>query len=508
MQILKNLIIALSLFIYCVSASAEYSVSVFGDIVPYVGSNDFAPFYISSLKADRITQSKGLLVDIGACDSLSLQKRFDFSWGIEAIGGPSSDVGYSRWENSIQQFVTDRRRPAAVRLQQLYAEVKWRCLLLSVGMKTRGSALLDNNLTSGDLVWSGNARAIPEVRIGFTGFQDIPWINGWVQADMCISYGKFLDRNWIDNHFNFYKGRISTGNLWTYKRIYLQSKPSKPFSFLFGIQMTGIFGGRTDTYSQGLLTKSVDNYHGFQDFLKMIIQLSGSDEEYLLGDHKGSWDAAARYRFASGHQLRAYVQWFWEDGSGIVKNNGLDGLWGLEYRSSKRGWINGAVMEYLDFTNQSGPLHFDPSDNPGTSITTQTRGKDDYYNNIFYRPYVNYGMTIGTPLVMGTIYNTDGSQWIKASRVRAIHLAIEGAIGPNVDYVIKYNHRKAWGETNSYYLLHPLKADSYMIGASWRPAKARRLRIGATVAIDRGNAPANAFGATVSISYDNILKFK
>ena len=507
MRLVWKIIMAALLASGSLAGYAQYSFSVYGDFKPYVGSNDFAPYYMSALQADRVTQSKGLLIGLGARDSLSLGKRFDLAWGIEAIGGPSSTVDYQMWDNDTKAYRDIARRPAPVRLQQLYAEAKWRCLLLSVGMKTRGSALLYDPLTSGDVVWSGNARSIPEARIGFVDFQDIPFTNGWVQADMCISYGRFFDKKWIDTHFNFHHGRISTDNLWTYKRIYLRTKPSQPFSFLFGIQMTGIFGGHTYTYLDGKMTKDVDNYHGFMDFLKMIIQLPGGREGYMIGDHKGSWDGCARYRFRSGHQLRAYFEWFWEDGSGLVKNNGFDGLWGLEYRSPRRGLLNAAVVEYLDFTNQSGPLHYDPFDNPGSSVTTQVRGKDDYYNSTFYRPYVNYGMTIGTPLVMGTIYNTDGSQWLKATRVRAIHVAFEGSIGKQFDYVVKYNHRKAWGETNSYYLMHPLEADSFFIGAAWRVPRMKGLRLEAMVGIDRGDAPQNVFGGAVTISYDRLLKF-
>lgn len=117
---------------------AQYSFSVYGDFKPYVGSNDFAPYYMSALQADRVTQSKGLLIGLGARDSLSLRKRFDLAWGIEAIGGPSSTVDYQMWDNDAKAYRDIARRPAPVRLQQLYAEVKWRCLLLSVGMKTRG----------------------------------------------------------------------------------------------------------------------------------------------------------------------------------------------------------------------------------------------------------------------------------------------------------------------------------------------------------------------------------
>ena len=89
----------------------------------------------------------------------------------------------------------------------------------------------------------------------------------------------------------------------------------------------------------------------------------------------------------------------WEDGSGIGKLNGFDGLYGIEYSSGNKSIINGAVVEYLDFTNQSGPIHWAPNDFPGTTIKVQATGADDYYNNYAYNGYQYYGMSIGSPFI-------------------------------------------------------------------------------------------------------------
>lgn len=501
MKIFRPFLLLLALTVG-VAANAEYRFGVYGELSPYAGSNDFAPFYISSNRHDKLTQSKGLLLDVGAVDSLDRSKRFDFSWGVEALAGVANSVDYRRWDPASEAFVANPQHPANIRLQQLYAEVKWRCLLLSAGMQSRGSAFVNNRLSSGDVVWSGNARAIPEVRIGFVDFQNIPFTRGWVQADLCISYGKFFDKDWVENHFNRYEGRICPSPLWTYKRIYLRTNPTKPFYFQFGIQMSGLFGGTTYTYDKGKVTREVNNYGGFGDFFKMIFQLRNSREGYMMGDHKGSYDGAATYRLRSGHTLKAYFQWFWEDGSGMSKSNGFDGLWGLEYRAPKRTWLNGVVVEYLDFTNQSGPIHFAPADNPDSFIHQQVQGNDCYYATSAYRPYTNYGMTIGTPLVMGTIYNLDGNPELYATRVRAYHLGAEGAIGSDFDWTLKFNYRKAWGNTNSYAILHPIHATSFYLGAAYRFPRVKGLKISAEFGLDSGNAPQNACGALIGLGYD------
>lgn len=492
------------------SVYADYGFELKGETTAGFGSHDFAPFYIASNRHGVLTQANNILIDIAAFDTLDNSRRFDVAWGVEAWAGSSNSVVYGTYHLPERQLVYDNpQRPSNIWLQQLFAEVKYRRFALSVGMKNHGSLMLDPNLSSGDVVWSGNSRGIPEIRAGLTDFTDLPFCNGWVQVNAAIAYGKFTDKDWVWHHTSLQKSRINPTSLWNYKYLLFQTKPSKPFSFLFGLQSTVLFGGTLYAYTNGELILEQKNKVNLYTFLKTIVPTAGDTEgNYVPGDHKGAWTGALRYRFSNGATLRGYFEWFFEDGSGLVKNNGWDGLWGLEYKSHRPGFITGAVMEYLDFRHQSGPINFDPNDRPGTSITTQTRGRDDYYNSWYYRSYCNYGMTIGTPLVMGIIYNTDGSSSIYASAVRAFHLALEGNITPNLGYLLKFNHRKAWGPSNSFAILSPLHANSYFVGLHYRVPFVRGLNVKFELGIDRGTAPSNASGALLSLSYLLPVKFK
>lgn len=525
-QRIKYLFHLFILITFPLSLKAEYSFTIGGELNLGAGSNDFAPFYLHSNNHGKITQSKNAQLDIWAADSLDISKRFDFSWGIEAIGGYANKVDYRRYDPETKTWYNNPQGPAAIWLQQLYAEVKWRCLYLSVGLKDRNSCFVDQELSSGDLLWSGNSRGIPEVRIGFVDFQNIPWINGWLQADLCLSYGKFVDTDWINNHFDYWSGKRNPGSFWTYKRIALRTKPSKPFSFQFGFQMSGIFGGNTYRYGDGILQQTIDNYGGFKDFFLMLLPLdSHTHEGYKTGDHKGTWDIAARYRFKGGETLRAYTQWFWEDGSSLLKENGWDGLWGLEFKLNRRWWISGAVAEYLDLTHMSGPISYSPGYNNtgGANLPFQAHGRDGYYTNFYYRDYVNYGLNMGTPMVQGILFNTgvnknnpeEGVDKLEPNngsihyfRVRAFHLAIEGAIGPNCDYVVKYSHRKAWGDTNTYRLLNPIQADSFIAAATYNLPQVPGLSLSAAIAVDHGSIPSNAVGGMVTVGYQLPVMFK
>lgn len=501
---MRRILLILTVITCILGARGEYTIDGKATLTAGVGSNDFAPFYLHSNRHGKLTQSKSAQLDIGLSDPLDIPRRFDWSWGVEFLTGWQSSASYWHW-NPEGQFSYNSQHPARIWLQQLYAEVKWRCLFLSVGMKDRGSSLVDEELSSGDLVWSGNTRSIPEVRIGFVDFQNIPFTKKWLQVDMCLSYGKFTDSKFIRSHYSYERGKINPGTLWTYKRLYFRTNPEAPFHAKFGFQMTGLFGGKCFYYNHGRLEKEVYDYEGFRDFVAMLFPFGMGREGFKTGDHKGSWDISLTYRFRNSSRLRAYTQFFWDDGTGMSKSNGFDGLWGLEYKLPGKKALSGVVAEYLDFTNQAGPLMW-PGNND-SDLKYEVLGADNYYNNFYHRSYVNYGQTIGTPMVMGTVFQLNGRSELLYNRVRAIHVAAEGYILPELQWRAKYSHRKAWGGSSSYELLHPIEADSWLAGVKWDLPQVPGLSVSADIAADHGTMPGNAFCVLLGASWDCSLTF-
>ncbi len=239
----------------------------------------------------------------------------------------------------------------------------------------------------------------------------------------------------------------------------------------------------------------------------MLVPSEDGTDGYYAGNHLGAWDFQARYRFKNNATAKAYFSWPWEDGSGIGKLNGWDGLWGLEYNSGKRSIVTGAVIEYIDLTNLSGPIHFAPNDYPGTTLPGEATGADDYYNNTSYGPYTNYGFTIGTPTVTGTLYNTDGYAQIVTNRLRGFHAAVKGTLLPCLDYRVKVGYRKAWGNAKLT-LPHPRHLTSVMLETAWRIDRIKGLSLLAQAELDRGNLPCNAFGAMVTVRYDGSFNIR
>lgn len=313
-----------------------------------------------------------------------------------------------------------------------------------------------------------------------------------------LFYGKPHDNNWLRDHFNHYNSFITSGRWNNYKRLYLRTNPSQPFSATFGMQAAAQFAGTCVTYRNGEIMSEVKAPLKLRDFYQMIIPRHG--EYFYRGNHLGSWDIALRYRLCNGNEVRAYLQSPWEDGSGIGKMNGFDGLWGLEFRASKPGFITGAVFEYLDFTNQSGPLHWSTGDHPGTTITDEATGSDSYYNNYFYNGYACYGMSQGTPFIPSPLYNLDGYMRYADTRVRGFHAALRGNISSEVDYRMMISHRTGRGDS---YLprLHKVRDTSIMLEGIYKMQNTPEMDLKCQLAWDHGNMYGNNFGILVTISY-------
>lgn len=390
-------------------------------------------------------------------------------------------------------------------IQQLYGELKWRSLFLTIGLKQHGSALLDNALASGDLVESGNARPIPEVRAGFLDFQDIPLTNGWLQIQGEIAYGKMTDNGWLRDHYNYYNHFLTLGTYYHYKRLYFRTRPSERLSVTFGMQAAGQFSGTINRYRDGEIWKTTERPFRFRDLWDMFI--TKGEETYYKGNHLGSWDMKARYRLNGGDEICAYFQWPWEDGSGIGKLNGFDGTWGLEWRKKGRGPVSGAVVELLYFMNHSGPLHWDPEDNVGSNVPGHTDGSDNYYNHVDYNGYANYGMCIGSPVFPGPIYNRDGYMAFVDNRLRGFHVGVDGSLSPRIDYRVLAGYREAFG-TGYTPRKSPAHNTSAMAEATWRPTWLDGLSVNCQIAVDRGNIYGDQFGVSLGVTYNGALDLK
>lgn len=495
----KKTVIALLAAAAITGVSAQTTIDYQAEAIVNAGNGDFAPYYIMSNRHGVLTQNLNGLINAGVSKKMITDDRFSFGFGAQLYAGYSHAAPYTRC-NENGSITTTEQSPASFWIQQLYGEVKYRSLFLSIGAKEHTSALLSPTLSSGDLVESGNSRPIPEVRVGFIDFQDIPFTNGWVQIQGEISYGKFMDKNWNKNHYNYASNHLNIGALYTYKRAYFRTNPRKQFSATVGMQVGGMFGGTTTWYNNGKEIRSAKYSRSLKEFFKMLIPKDGG-VAYYSGSSLGCWDLNLRYRLKNGYTVEAYMQKPFEDGSGIGFLNGFDGLWGLRFSTGlKRGVITNAVVEYIDFTNQSGPMHWDPDDNPGSTITDRAEGMDDYYNNHEYNSYANYGMAIGTPFLPSPIYNQNGFLGFLHNRIRGFHIGIEGYLDRWISYRVLGGYRKSLGSGRRP-ITEPLHDTSMMAELSFAPPRVKHLKVKVQVAFDHGTLFGNTVGGALSIAY-------
>lgn len=486
------------------SVQAYYPVGLDVSLSGGSGSGQFAPYYIASNNHGTITQSSNVLVSLKLSSSQRINERLRYEWVVETTGGYSSSTTYRKYDITTEQWTDNTLHPSRLWIQQLYGRADYRSLFLQAGMRNSGSALLNDRLSSGDLTEGPNARPIPQIRAGFNDFQPIPYTGGWVEIQGEISYGRMTDSRWLENHSNRYYGNFCTDQLYTYKRCYLRTNSSRPLSLTLGMQTAAFFGGTTYRYFQGK-ESITENPHGLKEYVKMLIPTSG-DEDYYLGSTLGSWDILFTYRLPGERGiLKGYMQKPWETGSGIGFLNGFDGLWGLEYSSPSTAIVDGAVVEYIDFTNQSGPIHVDPADLNGTYFPIHTDGSDNNYNNSYYNSYANYGMSLGTPFLKSPIYNLDGYMGFTDNRVRGFHIGVCGTISPRLNYRLLGGFRRSWG-THPVPRIETADDTSVMIEGIYRaPVRHGNLNIKAAIAIDRGDLYGNTTGALVTISYNTVL---
>lgn len=474
--------------------NVEYSVEGMSNI----SSGNFAPYLISALTHGKIVEANGLQADISVSKALSDDNNFSWGFGAEMIGGIYSHNSYDKWDKNISGWTTHNIAPSNVRLQQLFGEIRYRSLQFTIGMKEHTGYLANQELSSGDLVESGNAIPLPEFRIGFNDFVDVPLTNHWVQIDGCISYGPKIDDKFQRDLYNYYNYHIASGEIFTYKHFHLRSNPEVPLCITVGMQVASFFGGHSDYYSEGEIVRSLYFEKDFKSFVNMIMPVFVKKESFVQGSSLGSWDFMASYQLKNQSELRFYFQGPFEDGSGIARRNGFDGVWGFEYVSSRKNWLSGFVIEYIDFRNQSGPIHWQPNDTPGTQITTVSTGNDKYYNNGFYNSYDNYGLSMGTPFILSPIYNTDGYPAFACNRANGFHIGASGSLTDNLDYRFLSSYQRGLGEY-IYPYQTPRTCLSFMAEGKYKVNDRISLRL--LLGFDKGSLRGNNFGTMVNFQY-------
>lgn len=383
-------------------------------------------------------------------------------------------------------------------LQQCYANLSYKSLFLEIGAREEPPVLRDDQLSSGAFAKGTNAKPVPQLHLGTDGFVDVPFTKGWLQTNFEGGYGRFLDGDYREHaYFRAQEAnyKYATGIWYHQKHLFFRTNPTKRFFVTAGIEHVVQFSGTKHDYSNKQQPVVIEKPTDLKTLWNVILPVGdkqyfehGVMEDWVYGNHIGTMTVQLGWNIDEHHQLQAYVDDPFEDGSGMRKGNGWDGLWGLQYENRKPGrqYVRRAVAEYLQTTNQSGPLHWDSGDYPEparSQITDLVVGNDLYYNHTFYGSYAHYGMAVGTALLTSPIYNTDGNTDFLDSRVKAWHLGVCGEVTDRISYLAKGSYREGWG---TYNIPLPTKHHSFdaMIKGIYHTGP---WQFGASYAFDKGN---------------------
>ena len=324
-----------------------------------VGTGDFTAYQLTTNRHHVLATRPNTAYLRGAVNvEHSFNKDWKLSGTIDAIGSLHADH--------------------KAYLQQCYANLSWKSFFLEVGSREQQQVVRDDLLSVGSFVKGTNAKPIPQVHIGTNGFWNIPYTKGWIQVNFDFGYGKFQDNSYREKQYFDHQDvcyQYATGAYYHQKHLYIRTNPEKTFFAMVGIEHAAQFGGTNYKNQSGILVAK-SKPANFKAFWKVILPLGDSNyfenealEDWVYGNHVGVMTYQIGWNINKNHQVQAYLDNPFEDGSGIRKGNGWDGLWGLQYSNKTLGrqYVRGAVFEYFQSTNQSGPLHWDSGDYPEPS---------------------------------------------------------------------------------------------------------------------------------------------
>jgi hypothetical protein len=366
-----------------------------------------------------------------------LNDEWSFDAGIDIVGATSSAYG-NLW------------------IQQLYGRLNWKIWRLDIGAREDYTSHMNARLSSGDFVKSNNYRPIPDIKLSIPEYILVPYTKGNMYIKGHFAIGYYLDSRWKENKARPYNQSYTTELLSHHKSIYFRFGNIETKNRMqLTVEMDHVtqWGGKLYNYQSNRYEVN-HQPRGLDDFFRIVIAKEGSlfstqsDQLYVSGSQWGAYLFKWDYKLTNKDQLSVYTNHFFDDGSGMVFENYRDGLFGLEYKKKNKSWLSGAVFEYIYTKQQTGPIHFNLNmdDEHRSKLMKKGNGCDNYYNNGDYVQGPSYfGRTMGTPLLLSPMYNTDGSLNFKSNRIIAFHLGVEGYLHPTLQYRLLLTTGRTWG---------------------------------------------------------------
>jgi len=428
------------------------------------------------------------------------------------------NTGYARgdlqWKHTFRDniqleaeadVVTAAKSASSVWIQQLYAAASYGNVRLYAGAKERYNSMLDKDLSTGDMTYSPNARPMPEINFAFPDYTNFPFTKRYVQFKGDFALGKSFDNDYI-RRTKAPGAPYSVNMLWHHKSLFFKwEDPNGRFPFwgIIGLEHGVQWAGWTTYGNFG------NNPSSLKDLMRIILCESGDsraiqgEQVNVLGNHVGTYNVKVAYKNKKV-QAALYKQHYFEDNSGLEMANWRDGIWGGEIAFFNQPYLQKIVLEYVQTTNQSGPLHFLSYD---AKLYPNSRGggNDDYYNNgVYYSGWSYFGRAIGNALLTSPEYNADHLLGFQNNRVKAVHLGIEGKITSEFSYRTLFTGMQGWGTMYRPFLQREDDFSS-LIECTYHPIKQKGWTFALQVSLDKGDLYGDNFGCSLKISKAGII---
>lgn len=424
------------------------------------------------LQGDFATVRAAFARPYAPTDSTRRPRRFD--WGVGLYGVANARVG---------------QQPAssATYLPEAYAKLRFGPVELWAGKRREVVGLGDTVLTSGFLIWSGNAPTFPKVQLHTPGYVPVPFTRQFLSFRAGYAHGWFA-RTYVQ------------GSYLHQKYVYLRlGKPNARFHATAGLNHQVQWAGYAD-YLVGQSIAVDGRMPGtLRDYFYVITgtypeafhndRLTEFDGENRVGNHIGSIDFAFDWRRKRG-RWQFYHQHMYEDASGVAFQNVPDGLTGLSYQRvinpKARFQVRRLALEWLCTTDQTDNT-FD--------FKARFQGADNYFNHVQYRQGWSYQQRgIGTPLVsaiteLGSAARTyENAGFFPNNRVIAWYGAVQGGFSNGPSFTLRGSFLRGFGTFIKPYPT-PVEQVSALLNVTWplrRSGTFRGVALTTTAALDRG----------------------
>mgnify|MGYP000844264805 FL=1 len=445
-------------------AQSDTILTLFAEAGATVSSTDRAPFWLFSNSFGALgTGTPGGWIRAG----------------FNGYSFPSGKINLAFGADIIDRYDASN----AFLLQQAYAGLTAGPVLLKAGRWEENHGNQYNRLSSGGLIWSGNARPETRISLSIPEFIPVPFTNGFAEIKGGISHG------WLGN--DMFVNNI----LLHHKYFYIRLGGTLPLRLNLGMHHFAQWGGISSDPDYGELPHSVE------DYFRVFFGKGGSKNAYwtefrnATGNHLGSYNLGIDASLKN-YEISFYWQTLFEDGSGMRLRNISDGLWGLKITLKESSLLSAVLFEYLNTTNQSGTY-----DQYYENDTLKfAGGNDNYFNSGVYKGGWSYnGMTIGTPLITSPVLLSEpGFQAIRNNKVTAVHMGFEGSVR-TVSYMMKYTFSRNYGYNGGEFPGGSKQCHSFILKANVPDVLPYGLTISGALAFDAGELTGNNFGCMISL---------